>query len=127
MKILLDTNFLLIPAQFKVDIFSEFERIVPGRVELFILDKSIVELKGIVTGKNQKFKHKLAASLALQLVKAKKVRVLPTKEDLDVDSLLVKSKGFVVATQDIGLKRRLKKAGIKIVALRSKKHLVFLD
>ena len=41
-KILLDTNFLLIPAAFNVDIFSEFNRIFPLN-EIFILDKSLNE------------------------------------------------------------------------------------
>ena len=45
-KILLDTNFLLIPAAFNVDIFSEFNRIFPKN-KLFILDKSIGELRNI--------------------------------------------------------------------------------
>jgi len=46
-KIILDTNFLLIPAQFKVDIFSEIDRICSFTYSLFVLDKSVEELKKI--------------------------------------------------------------------------------
>ena len=44
-KIILDTNFLLIPAQFKVDIFDEIDRIMIEKYQLFVLDKTIDELK----------------------------------------------------------------------------------
>ncbi len=53
--IILDTNFLLIPAQFKVDIFSEVERICNFRYQLVIIDKTLEELEDIVSetqGKN---------------------------------------------------------------------------
>ena len=56
MKILLDTNFTLIPAQFKVDIFSEL-----ANNKLYILDRTLEELKNI---KNSK--------LTLSLIKKKK-------------------------------------------------------
>ena len=51
-KILLDTNFLLIPSQFKVDIFSEIKRICNFSYKLYVLDKSVGELNYII--ENQK-------------------------------------------------------------------------
>ena len=124
-KILLDTNFLLIPAQFNVDIFSEINRIMLENYQLYILDKTIDELKKIIKDKKQKQKHKRAASLALQLIKAKDLKILRTKQDLPVDDLIVNLKGYIVATQDMGLKRRLKSKKVKIIILRAKKKLVF--
>ena len=44
-KIILDTNFLMIPAQFNVDIFSEIHRICDFKYELYIIDKTIDELR----------------------------------------------------------------------------------
>ena len=107
-KILLDTNFLLIPAQFKVDIFSEIDRIMLANYKLYVLDKSIDELKKIIADKKQKLKNKKAAKLALQLIKAKKVNVLKTKQDKPVDDMIADLKGHIIATQDIALKRRLR-------------------
>ena len=69
-KILLDTNFLLIPSQFKVDIFSELERICIFNYKLYVLDKTVDELKYII--EKQKGKHKEAAKIGLQLLKLKK-------------------------------------------------------
>jgi len=124
-KILLDTNFLLIPYQFNVDIFSEIDRIMLEKYQLFVLDKTIDELKKITKDEKQKLKNRNAAKLALQLIKAKKVKILKTKQDLPVDGLIVKLKGYIVATQDIGLKKRLKGKKTQIITLRAKKTLIF--
>jgi rRNA-processing protein FCF1 len=122
-KILLDTNFLLIPAQFKVDIFKEIDRIMFAKYKLYTLDKVIDELKKIIADKKQKQKDKKAAKLALQLIKAKKINIIKTKTDKPVDDIIADLKGYVIATQDIGLKRRLK---AKIITLRAKKKLIIL-
>jgi len=120
-KIILDTNFLLIPYQFKVDIFSEIERICDFKYELRIIDKTVDELNKII--KEQKGKHKEAARFALVLIEKRKIKKINTKEIIDVDSLLLTQKGAIVATQDAELKRRLKKSNIKVITLRQKKYL----
>ena len=122
-KILLDTNFLLIPAQFKIDIFSEIDRIMLEKYQLYTLDKVIDELESIQKDPKQSQKNKKAAKLALQLVKAKKINLIKTKSDKPVDDIIAGLKGYIIATQDIGLKRRLKS---KIITLRSKKKLILL-
>lgn len=121
-KIILDTNFLLIPYQFKADIFSEINRICDFRHDVFVLDKTIDELKKIV--KLQKGKNKEAAKIALLLIKNKKIKKIRTNENLDVDRILLKQKDAIIATQDIELKRKLKKKGIRTINLRQRKYLV---
>jgi len=113
MKIILDTNFLMIPSKFNVDIFSEIDRIITKSYTLHFLDKSIDELKKIKGNK-----------LALQL--AEKLKIIKTKENLDVDSTLVKlsDKNTIIATNDKGLKQRLRKKKSKIITLKQKTHLV---
>jgi len=125
-KILLDTNFLLIPSQFNIDIFEEIDRIMLESYQLYVLDKTIEELKKIIQDKKQKQKNRRAAKLALQLLKAKKIKILKTKEDLPVDDLIIKLKDYIIATQDIGLKRQLKAKKIKIITLRAKKTLILM-
>ena len=124
-KILLDTNFLLIPAQFNVDIFAEIHRIMPSTYELYVLDKTIDELTHLSIDKKQKVNDRRAANLALQLIVAKKVNILKSSGNSYVDDLLVNSNGYIIATQDVILKRRLKAKNIKIITLRSKKILIF--
>ena len=70
MKFLLDTNFLLIPGQFKIDIFSELNKY--GKPKLFTLDLVVQELKTLSTGKG---KDSAAAKLALELLQQKKVDI----------------------------------------------------
>lgn len=122
-KILLDTNFLMIPWQFRVDIFSEIGRICNFNYNLYIFEESINELRGIIS--NAAGKDKKAAQFALKLVKLKNIKIIKS-EKKDVDSLILKNadKYDIVATQDMQLKRELVKKGISLIALRSKKHLV---
>ena len=81
-------------------------------------------LKKIIKDTKQKQAHKRAAKLGLQLIKVKNVKILKTKEDVSVDDLLVKLKGYTVATQDIALKRRLKTKKTPLITLRAKKFLI---
>ena len=127
-KIILDTNFLLIPFQFNVDIFAEIDRICVFKYKVYVLDKTIDELNKITKDKKQSGKNKLAAKLALQLLKAKNVNIIKTTKDLLVDDLLVEiaDKNTIIATQDIELKRKLKKKRIKLIILRAKKRLILV-
>ena len=122
-RIILDTNFLLIPVQFKVDIFEEIRRISDFRYQLCIIDKSIDELKKITLTGNTK--DKAAAKLALKLVELKKIKKIETKSHKQVDELILDSakKDDFVATQDKELKQKLKKRHIPIVILRQRKFL----
>ena len=126
-KIILDTNFLLIPYQFKVDIFSEIERIADFKYELCVIDKTIDELKKII--EKQKGKDRKAAILGLIMLEQKGAKLIKTKEKKDVDTLILNTakKGYIVATQDAELKRKLKKAGISHIVLKGKSHLELIE
>ncbi|MBI5389568.1 hypothetical protein HZB01_04275 [Candidatus Woesearchaeota archaeon] len=126
LTIILDTNFLLIPVQFRVDIFAEIERIFDIPYQLCILEKTITELEGIMA--TQKGKDKEAAKLALQLIKAKHLNILPSVSPKSVDANLLElgKTGACIATQDIGLLRLLKKSQVQSVRLRQQSHLQWL-
>lgn len=125
-KIIFDTNFLLIPVQFKVDVFSEVDRICNFNYQLCILDKSINELENIV--KSQKGKSKRAAKIALQLIKTKNIKIISTKNiEKNADDSIVEIANkteHIVATLDKELKKRLKQKGISLISLRQKKYLI---
>ena len=122
-KILLDTNFLMIPWQFHVDIFSELERICNFNYQLYLFEESITELRNIINA--AKGKDKKAAQVGLKLIKLKNINIVKS-EKKDVDSLILENanKYDYVATQDMPLKRELVKKGISLIILRSKKHLI---
>ncbi len=133
-KILIDTNFLLIPAQFNVDIFSEFNKLLP-KSELIIVDKTLQELKDMQ--KKVKGKHKLSTKLALSILKQFPIKVVKTAKHLNKDNSLHKI-GLVdetildfaiknqcyVATQDHTLRKKLKENNINTIVLRQKKYLI---
>jgi len=136
--VIVDTNFLLIPAQFKLDVFSEISRIVNTAHSVYILDRTREELEHII--ESQKGKNRLAAKLALQLVlihlKTKDLKILPSPQEhirpktaeKAVDDLIVEIAAadpgkWIVATQDLELKKRLRKHGVKLIVLRQKSHL----
>src|SRR3989344_5212736 len=121
-KIIIDTNFLMIPIQFRVDIFSEIDRICNFNYKLHIFDKSIGELKNIIekqTGKNKK-----AAQFALKLVKLKNIGIIRSEKG-NVDALILSnlSKDTIVATQDMLLKKKLLEKNASLIILRQKKYL----
>lgn len=119
-RIILDTNFLLAINQFKIDVFSELERICDFPYSVCILDKTIDELNKIII--EQKGKDKEAAKLALEIIKGK-VEVLETKKGY-VDDILVglAGKDTLIATQDQELKRRVKTG---VIVIKQKKYLAF--
>lgn len=125
-RIVLDTNFLLIPLQFKVDIFSEIDRICHFNYELSIFEKSIEELKNIIN--QQSGKNKKAAQFALNLIKLKKIHTIKSKQK-DVDSLILENldKDTIIATQDIKLKKELLERDAPVIILRQKKYLQLIE
>ena len=125
-KIVLDTNFLLIPGQFGVDIFSEIRRITDFRYQLVIVEKSLEELKKLL--KQGKRADKTAANLAISLLKTQNIKILrlhsQKKASADDDIAALAGNDVMVATQDRILQMRVRKKGAKIISLRQKSHLI---
>lgn len=109
--IILDTSFLLDAVQWKVDVFTELERICDFQYHLAILDKTLDELHG-----------KKEEKLIKQIIAKKKVGILQTAEGY-VDDLIagMQGKDLIIATHDRGLKRRL---SCPIISIRQKKYLI---
>ncbi len=101
-----DTNFLLIPGQFKVDIFAEFERIMDKPFEIIIIEPVYQELLKL-SKTADKGADKAAASLAIQLINQKGLKREPTSEDYADDALARLASDGLIATQDQDLKRRI--------------------
>lgn len=120
MKVLLDTNFFLIPGKYKVDIFSELTRF--GKPELYTLDLVVLELKKLASGRGRDSRH---ARLALTLLEKKNVRVLATKNkntDQELERIAAEE-DFTVCTQDLILGRRLLREEIRVIVLKGRKVL----
>lgn len=129
-KILLDTNFLMIPGSLNVDIFDELRRLNPS-AEVLVLKDSLRELEGIEKDSGLRRKDRQAAKLALQLVSAKQIKKQIKVIDANSDSgfvddeiveFAVKNR-VAVATQDSELKKRLSDFKLDVVVLRQHNHL----
>ncbi len=122
--IILDTNFLLIPLQFRIDIFQEIERVCHFLYELGVVEGTPKELENII--RFGRGKDKEAARVAKSLLSAKGVTVLPMGGCDTVDEALVHwgKTGAIIATQDKDLKRVLKSLCIRRLVLRKKSYLL---
>jgi rRNA-processing protein FCF1 len=120
-KVILDTNFLLIPITMGVDIFTQLKTIDP-KIELFVVDRTIDELKQIMAEQKE---FRSAASIGLQLIKHEKVSVIKTEKVKNVDKIILEKakEGYAVATQDKNLKQQCHKNDIKVIILRQKNYL----
>jgi hypothetical protein len=114
----LDSNFLLIPFQFGVDIFEELNRILDVKYKVFTLKKVIKELEGLSKQKGVKAKQAHAA-----LEEAKKLPLIDGNEDVDEAMLKLASKDTIICTNDKVLKEKIRKKGAPVIYLRQKKYL----
>ncbi|HIH31375.1 TPA: hypothetical protein HA235_01580 [Candidatus Woesearchaeota archaeon] len=128
-RIVLDTNFLLIPGQFKIDIFEEIRNIMNEPYDLCIFQETIQELSNIA---EKASKDKNNAKIALMLIKQKNLKSLKNSsiEKSYIDRIILSNidSKCIVCTQDQALKRLLKAKfkGLRIITLKSKKHLALV-
>ncbi len=123
MKLLLDTNFLMIPFTLKVDIFSQFKEFDPHST-FSVIDRTVQELQYLQNKGSGN--DKAAAKMALQALKKLKIAVIPTEQSFkNVDQVLVdiaQKYALSVATQDRALQVQLKKIQVPVYRLRQKKY-----
>jgi rRNA-processing protein FCF1 len=120
MKFLLDTNFLMVPGRFHVDIFREMERF--GKPELFTLDLVVKELGKIAKG--GRGKQAFYAKFGIFLIQERDIGILESQEkQADKEILRLSKEGYAVCTQDKALTLKVRKSGGRVVFLRQGKYL----
>jgi rRNA-processing protein FCF1 len=122
-KVILDSNFLMIPFQFHIDVFQEIEYLLQKKVDFVVPSAVKTELTGISTRGGEGAPE---ASLALQLASRCRVVEVTLQEGESVDDAIVKASqklGAIVATTDIELKKRLRSINVPVVYLREKSKL----
>ncbi len=118
MKIILDTNALMVPVQFGVDIFSELSSL---NYDEYLVPSGVVrELKGIASSGHGIDRN--AARVALSLISG--FRTIETVGDVDCAILrLAIEIGAAVFTNDSELLRRLRDCGVNVVYMRQRSYL----
>jgi rRNA-processing protein FCF1 len=122
-KVILDSNFLMIPFQFNIDIFQEIEYLLQKKVDFVVPSAVKSELTGISSRGGEGAPE---ASLALQIASRCRVVEVSLEPQETVDDAIVKASqklGAVVATTDIELKKRLRDINVPVVYLREKSKL----
>ncbi len=124
--IVLDTNFLVYSARYKIDIERECERLLDERFEIVVPSPVLAELRGLE--KNAGLKDREAASLALELSKMFNVIKTPEKNADDAClSLAISASDGVLATMDRALRKRFKKGkSAKLLSIRQKRYLALV-
>ncbi len=117
-KVVLDTNFLLVPYQFGIDVFVEIERVLEVPHEFIIPSGVIGELERLGKGKG---KEGAAARFAKKLIGKNKCTVVPGEGNVDnwIFEYAVREEALV-ATNDRALRNRLKNRRVKVISLRSR-------
>lgn len=123
-KVILDSNFLLLPFQFGIDIFECVKSLLGRNVEFIVLPQIVEEVKRIADGVGD---NSRGARLALKLIEEKcAILDLDEVRGLNTDESILKAAvnlDAVVATNDRTLRRKLRSKGIPTIFLRERSHL----
>ncbi|MEE9474634.1 MAG: PIN domain-containing protein [Candidatus Hydrothermarchaeaceae archaeon] len=118
-RVVLDTNFMLIPFQFSVDIKAELDRILDFNYRIYTLDGVLKELEVLSKEKGQSGR---AAKASLEM--AKDFPTLTANGDIDDTLLRLASNDTIICTNDRILKEKIKRKGAPVIYLRQKKYLM---
>jgi rRNA-processing protein FCF1 len=123
LEAVLDTNFLMLANQFRVDIFGELDELL-GKNRKVTCSGAVEELERLGLGGGR---DSVAARYALKLLKLGGVEVKSSEGKVDdwIVGYCVRN-GAVACTVDRKLIERLKKEGVKVVILRGKSRLQFV-
>jgi len=116
-SVALDTNILFSISQYKIDIFDEIERLL-GKTTFCVTKAIDAELDKLSE------KYRKEVSIARNVMLKKKVKAIET-ESMNADASLVElaKKGYIIATADKALKKKIKTKGARLIYLRQKKYL----
>ncbi|NJE25075.1 nucleotide-binding protein [Thermococcus sp. MV5] len=120
-----DTNFLLVPGQFGVDIVGELQRILDVNFEIAIPNVVLNELDLIerkVKGRDL-MAVRMAKKLAEKFITLEIGRFGEKPIDQQILEFALNMPNVIVCTNDKALKKRLRENGIPVIYLRQKKIL----
>ena len=124
LKILLDTNFLIVPFQFRLNLQAEFDKLLDRKYELILLKEIYDELNHILKKSNGKKRQEIQA--AIKYFESFPKQDLSKREpNENIDDFLVRvalENKYIVATNDKGLKRKLRRLKINYIDLRQRNH-----
>lgn len=118
-KVLFDTNLLIAAFEIPVDVVKRVEELLEVKIEPVILASQLQELEKMASS-DRRLKVSRIARTVIDYVKAR----FKIVEDfgVKVDDAIVKAaeeEGYIVATNDRELRRRLRKCGVTVIYMKS--------
>jgi rRNA-processing protein FCF1 len=122
-KILCDTNFLLIPLRFGVDVFNAADDALNDIVEFYVSSRVLDEINLL----RKDAKPSLDKELLFALKMTEQCTVIMDGSVLLVDDSLIelaKEHDMVIGTTDSELRKKARAEGVKVIYLRQRRYLV---
>jgi len=122
--VILDSNALFVPLQFKIDIFDELEKMFGRRLELILLSPVKRELEALAEKGSPKMRKKVM--IALEIAKKCKYIEVISPDAMHADDIIVKiaeERKCPVFTNDRQLKKRLRDISVPVIYVRQKSRL----
>jgi rRNA-processing protein FCF1 len=124
LKVILDSNALFVPLEFKMDIFEELRRLLNRNLEFILLSSVKRELEMLAAKDSPKIRRE--AFFALKL--AEKCKYVPVEKDEklttdDAIAKVAKNWNSPVFTNDIKLKKKLRDISVPVIYVRQKSRL----
>lgn len=124
-KVVIDTNVMLLPFYFNVDVFDQIFSLIEEPFKIVIGTNVLAELEKLTKKRGKSAK---AASLGLLFIKKYKKFIEVVEGKGHVDRWMVeyaKENNAIVCTNDMGLKERAKKNGLAVIVLKGKARIDF--
>jgi len=124
LKVLIDSNALFVPLQFKIDIFLELERLLGKNYTPVLLSPVKKELQTLSQQSSPKTRKE--ATFALKLAeKCKYSRIIEKPNETTDDAILriAQQWNAAVLTNDKLLKKRLRDISVPVIYVREKSRL----
>jgi hypothetical protein len=118
-KVLLDTNGLMVPGEFGVDVFEELERL--GYRRFLVLRPVLRELESLSRLADSR-RDRIAARIGLLLAEGCEIVEASGGADEALLDLALKT-GAAVFTNDKELKKKLSTRGVTVIHLRQRRRL----
>ena len=122
-KILCDTNFLLIPLRFGVDVFTVADEALNDITSFYVSSRVIDEINLLKRDAKPSFEKELL--FALKMVE--QCEIIEDASETEVDDSLIqlaKQNDLVIGTSDSELRKKARHEGVRVLYLRQRRYLV---
>lgn len=124
LKIIVDSNALFVPLQFKIDIFAELEKLLNRSFKLILLSTVKRELETLTKKGSPKIRKQAAYALALsERCRLVEVNAAPHTDVDDVIARMAADWKAVVFTNDEELRKKLRDISVPVIYVRQKSRL----